>query len=596
MSNIFNIVRVSKPLHKILVALSFLILVHAVLQQVTPLLLKQIVDEIELQLKASSGNLQKLYLLIGITFGVNLLAITLESVNQRIGDYIGGRLGRFLTEKFYHKIFTLPQQYFDSEVSGKIANQLTRGIITIQDFINAATNFILPALLQSIFSIAVLSYFNIPIAVLALGIFPVYIAISHYSTKKWGREEVKKNRLEDVSRGRIQETISNIKLVKGFNTQNHEWRFVSDKLKEVIKIYDRQSTVYHILNFARNFGLEIILIIIAFIVFRNTFLGLLTLGEMVLILQLLNMLRRPIFAMSFILERVQRAESGSKEYFEILELKSAEKFALPKKLSTFKQPSLEFRNVSFHYQDTQMVLKNVSFLLDKQETVALVGHSGAGKTTIVNLILKFYEPTTGEILLNNASYKKLDHQTVRNNISLVFQDSELFSSTVRDNVAYGIRNATEKDIIKALKKANAHEFIMDLPQGIESEIGERGVKLSGGQKQRIQIARALINDAPILILDEAMSSLDAKSEKLVQDALENLFRNKLVIIIAHRFSTIQNVNRILVLDKGRIVDSGSSRELARREGIYSELLRYQIEGNQKLLEEYEIYDSSESAH
>lgn len=557
------------------------------------MLLKQIVDEIELQLKASSGNLQTLYLLIGITFGVNLLAITLESVNQRIGDYIGGRLGRFLTERFYHKIFTLPQQYFDSEVSGKIVNQLTRGIITIQDFINAAANFISPALLQSIFSIAVLAYFNIPIAVLALGIFPIYIAISHYSTKRWGREEVKKNRLEDVSRGRIQETISNIKLVKSFNTQNHEWRFVSDKLKEVIKIYDRQSTVYHILNFARNFGLEIILIIIAFIVFRNTFLGLLTLGEMVLILQLLNMLRRPLFAMSFILERIQRAESGSKEYFEILELRSAEKFALSKKLSTFKQPSLEFRNVSFRYQATQTVLKNVSFLLDKQETVALVGHSGAGKTTIVNLILKFYEPTTGEILLNNTSYKKLDHQTVRNNTSLVFQDSELFSSTVRENVAYGINNATEKEIIKALEKANAYEFVMDLPKGIKSEIGERGVKLSGGQKQRIQIARAIMHDTPILVLDEATSSLDAKSEKLVQDALENLFKNRLVIIIAHRFSTIQNVDRILVLDKGKIVDSGSSRELARREGIYSELLHYQIEGNQKLLEEYEIYDISE---
>ncbi|HRN96634.1 MAG TPA: ATP-binding cassette domain-containing protein, partial [Candidatus Levybacteria bacterium] len=218
-----------------------------------------------------------------------------------------------------------------------------------------------------------------------------------------------------------------------------------------------------------------------------------------------------------------------------------------------------------------------------------VGHSGAGKSTIVNMILKFYNPTDGSIYLNGVNYAELDHQYIRNNISLVFQDNELFSSTIRENVEYGTANASEKDVIDALKKAYAYEFVQKLPKGIDSLVGERGVKLSGGQKQRIQIARAILKNAPILIMDEATSSLDAKSEKEVQNALENLMKDKLVIIIAHRFSTIQNVNKIVVIDNGKVVDYGSPHELSKKKGVYSDLLNYQIEGNKKLLENFEIY-------
>ncbi len=355
-----------------------------------------------------------------------------------------------------------------------------------------------------------------------------------------------------------------------------------------VAIYDKQSLTYHILNFLRNFGMEAGLVIIAILVFRNTFVGILTIGEMVLILQYLNQIRWPLFAMSYILEQTQRAESGSKEFFEVLELPSVE--LLPKKETKplFSQPTIAFDHVSFEYQDSDLVLKDVSFHLSKKETVALVGHSGAGKTTLINLILKFYDPTQGSILIDGKNYKSMTHDEVRAHTSLVFQENELFSTTVFENVAYGMPKATEKDVISALKKANAYDFVMKFPKKLHAEIGERGVRLSGGQKQRIQIARAILANRPILILDEATSSLDAKSEKLVQDALEKLMKDRLVIIIAHRFSTIQNADRILVIDDGEIVDSGSPGALAKKDGIYAELLRYQIEGNQKLLEKYEL--------
>ncbi len=292
--------------------------------------------------------------------------------------------------------------------------------------------------------------------------------------------------------------------------------------------------------------------------------------------------------MSFILTRVQSAESGSKEFFEILNLESTEKFDKEEHLPKIDDATIEFKNVYFNYEKSKKILNNISFEIKKHDKVALVGHSGAGKTTVVNLILKFYSPTKGDIFLKNRNYKKLDHKFIRNNIALVFQENELFSSTVKENLTYGKIDATKEEIIKALKMANAYDFVMKLPKGIDSEVGERGVRLSGGQKQRIQIARAILKDSPILILDEATSSLDAKSEKEVQEALEHLMKNRLVIIIAHRFSTIQNVDKVIVINQGRIADFGNPQKLSRKKGIYSDLLHYQLEGNKKLLEKFEL--------
>lgn len=595
MKNIGKIVALSKPQHKWILVACVLITVQAILTQATPITLKFVVDELSKQISAGNGNYQHLTYLFGVILLINLSIVVLNSVNQRLGDFIASRLGRFLTEVFYRKILTLPQSYFDGEVSGKILNQLTRGINSIKDFINGSTNFIMPALLQAIFGIAVLAYFDLTIGLLALSVFPVYIAISNYSTKKWGALQEEKNIHEDAARGRLQEVISNMRLVKTYNTQKSEWGFVSDKFEIINKFYDRQSNQYHILNFIREFGLEVVLVIILFLIFQKTFFGNLSLGEMVLIIQLLNQLRWPLFAMSYILEQIQRASADSKTFFEVLELKSTESFITKKIAPLSKSPNITFLNVDFSYQDGEnpdstgaRILSDINLKLNKNETVALVGHSGAGKTTLINLILKLYESTSGEILLSDKKYNKSDHSWIRAHMALVFQDAELFSTTIKENVAYGLKNKSDAEIISALKKANAYEFVSKFKNGLDEEIGERGVKLSGGQKQRIQIARAILQNKPILILDEATSSLDAKSERLVQEALEKLIKGRLTIIIAHRFSTIQDADRIIVLDGGTIVDSGTPQSLAKKSGLYSELLKYQIDGNKKLLSKYEL--------
>ncbi|OGE09900.1 hypothetical protein A3A60_04915 [Candidatus Curtissbacteria bacterium RIFCSPLOWO2_01_FULL_42_26] len=589
MKNILKIIKISKTLHGIAATIVILIVASSVIELIPPILSKFIVDEILVQIKNQTGNFQKLIFLILLSFLLSLISQIITTASERLGDHFAGRLRKFLTEKFYEKVLTLPQTYFDGEISGKIVNQLNRAIFTIQTFINGSTNFILPMFLQSVLTIAVLAYYNIPIAIFVFILFPIYMTLSYYSTKKWGKYEVEKNKIEDITRGRIFEVIGNIKLVKSALAEKNEFNFAANNLTKINKIFAHQSWTFHKFDFLRNFSLILIILGIDIIAFKNTFQGNITLGTLVLIIQMVNQARRPLFAMSFILTNIQQAESGSREYFEILNLKSKEDFQKATPAKKLKNPTLEFKKVSFKYQKGQKVLQNISFKCAHGEKVALVGHSGTGKTTIVNLILKLYEPDSGTILLDSLNYQKLSTQFVRSNIALVFQDAELFSSTVLHNVAYTKPNAAKDQIIDALKLANAYDFVQKLPKGINSEIGERGVKLSGGQKQRIQIARAILKDSPILILDEATSSLDAKSEREVQIGLENLVRAKLVIIIAHRFSTIQNVNKVIVVDEGKITDIGTPQNLAKKPGVYSDLLRYQIEGNQKLLEKFEIY-------
>lgn len=586
MNYIFKIVAVAKPHQRLLWFVSFLILINAGVGLLVPLLLKLIVDQITLQLTQNQGSASLLYWLLFASFGLNFASVVLTSWSNRLGDKVSARITLHLISKFYNQILRLSQSYFDSKLSGKILNQLTRGINSIGEFMGAATNFILPAILQTVLTIGLLTYYNRTIGFLSFIIFPVYIVISHYSTKRWAKFEVQKNRLEDNYKSRITEVIQNMKLVKTVNTQAHETKFVNSLIKKYVNIYDDQSVGYHWLNFARNTLLEVVLITIIILTFKDTFSQIISMGTMVLIIQLINQLRRPLFAMSFILERIQKANTGAQEYFEIVDLPTSEAPASIKPSILYQNPSLVLNNVSFTYEKTP-VLKNISLSIKPGENIAIIGPSGAGKTTLVNLLLRLYEPESGEILLHNRPYNQLTHASLRAHFSYVFQDNELFSSTVYENVAYG-QKLSKNAVIKALKDAYAYDFVMDFPQKLNTQIGERGVKLSGGQKQRLQIARALANPAPILILDEATSSLDAKSESLVQQALLSATKTKTVIIIAHRFSTLQHVDRIIVIDKGQIVDQGSPSELANRPGVFKDLLRYQIEGNQKLLQKYDI--------
>jgi ATP-binding cassette subfamily B protein len=586
MKNISRIIRISKPLHKVFFLIMFLSLLGAMFAQLSPLVTKQIVDEIQKEIETGNGSQNTVILLTIGSFGVLMLNTLISSLIQRTGDHFGGELRRFLMRTFYDHIFRLPQSYFDTELSGKIVNQLNRGISSVEQFMKTASNFIFPSFLLAFFTIGLMFVYSPPVALFTILLFPIYTSLSMYSAKKWGKYDEQKNKHEDNSRGRIQEVITNMRLVKGFSNQKNELSYVDNEQFQVNKIYAKQSKTFHIFDFLRNTSLNLVLLGMSLVIFKGAFDGTYTFGTVVLLIELIAQIRNPLFAMSFILSQIQSTEAGTKEYFEILDLKPEENFNLEaKKKSAIDK--IKFDKVAFRYNTSENILNNIDFEISKGEKIALVGHSGAGKSTIINLITKFYNPTEGNIYLDSDSYSELSHNDVRANIALVFQENELFSTTIRENVSYG-KDSTDEAVWDALKKANAFDFVKKFKDGLDTQIGERGMRLSGGQKQRIQIARAILHDAPIVILDEATSNLDSKSESEVQNALEKLMQGRIVIIIAHRLSTIQNVNRILVISEGKVEDSGSPEELSKRDGIYRDLLKYQVAGDKKLLKNFEL--------
>jgi ATP-binding cassette subfamily B protein len=326
-------------------------------------------------------------------------------------------------------------------------------------------------------------------------------------------------------------------------------------------------------------------------VFVHTALGRFTLGDMVLLTQLLSQMRFPIFNMSFIVDSFQRAVAGSKDYFEVMAIAPAVADSPSAKSLKIRDAHIVYDAVSFGYTQGKRVLHDVSFDVAAGERVAFVGESGEGKTTLTSLLLRLYDVDEGVVRIDGTSIADVTQTSLREHIAMVFQEPALFSGTIRENIAYGKPGADKKAIERAAKAANAHEFIMRFEQGYDTEIGERGLKLSGGQKQRIAIARAILKDAPILILDEATSSLDSRSEHQVQEALDRLMHGRTTLIIAHRLSTIAQVDRIVTLKAGRVDEIGTPNELAKTGGIYAQLLALQLgatEAAKKKLAKYEI--------
>jgi ATP-binding cassette subfamily B protein len=313
-------------------------------------------------------------------------------------------------------------------------------------------------------------------------------------------------------------------------------------------------------------------------------------GQAVALILYAMQIRIPIFTISFLVENTQKAVADSRDYFEVMNLKPHIADQPGAKKLNVKKGAIEFDHVSFA-NDNKPVLNDISLTIKPDTKVALVGESGEGKTTLTNVLLRLYEPQNGAIFIDSQNINEVSQKSLRQNIGVVFQDPALFSGTIRENIAYSDLKASPAKVEAAAKAANAHEFIKELEKGYDTQIGERGLKLSGGQKQRIAIARALLKDAPILVLDEATSSLDSKSEQMVQEALERLMKGRTTIIIAHRLSTIQNVDEIITLQGGKVSEVGSPAELAKSGGIYDQLLKLQLghtDATKKKLKAYDI--------
>lgn len=588
---------------KLYVFMSVFVVITSLLSLVTPLLIKQIVDIIVSQINGKASDYSQILWILAAIIITDLFISTFTAISQWIGgDILTVKLETYLSKKFYEHVLGLNIGYFDNEITGKIVNKLYRGIASITDFIkNMLSNF-LPFFLSAIVTVFLLAKYSLLIAVLLAILFPIYILISHKSSMDWEKYEKRKNKINDFSQGRVFESLLGIRVVKAFAAEAHELVSFAKSRTEIESLTTDQTKKWHSYDFFRRVVLNIILFAIFTYIVYWTYHKRFTIGEMTLLIQLVNQARFPLFAMSFILGQIQQASAGSADFFKVLETENkivdkpyAKTLVMPKKIIN-NVPIIKFQNICFDYNGGKKVLENINFQIQANEKLALVGESGEGKSTIVNLLLRYYQPQNGEILINNQNIKDVSQKSLHSSIAVVFQESLLFSGTIMENIRYGKPQASDSEIIEAAKAANAHEFIEDLSDRYKSLIGERGVKLSGGQKQRIAIARAILKNAPIIILDEATSSLDSKSEMLVQKGLVRLLKDRTSIIIAHRLSTISSADHILVIHKGTVAEYGTSAELLKKDGLYAQLVKLQQsllripldEGKTNKLKEFDI--------
>lgn len=526
----------------------------------------------------------------GVFLGLSLIALAASNIGGWYGDMMAVRTRRQLSDRYYRHLFTLPQKYYDGEITGKIINRLTRAITEVTQFLQFFSNNLLQMLLTMVVTVIILAIYNWMIAVLFLILVPVNLYLTAKTSVKWQKFETRKNRHFDIASGRFAEVIGQMRLVKSFGTQKREAAAFDRRLGKMVNITADQSRHWHVMNALRGLAFGIVSAAIFCILFFNAAEGSITIGDLVMLLTLVQQAIWPLDNLSYFVDSFQRAVTNSKDYIAALE-EVPETDDASKRLKVARG-DIVFSGINFAYDDDKVqVLHDVSFEVKAGQKVALVGESGGGKSTIANLLMRLYEPSSGRISIDDQSISKVSRASVRSQIATVFQDAALFSGTIRENIAYATPDATDEQIEKAARAANAWKFINDLPDGVETEIGERGIKLSGGQKQRISIARALLKDAPILILDEATSALDSKAEQEVQQALDRLMKNRTTLIIAHRLSTIANVDAIVTLAKGHVDEIGTPAELAKSGGIYAELLALQLgagEEAKKRLAQYDI--------
>lgn len=562
----------------------------AAMSQLQPLFTKGAIDQITNLLHGGKANVGLVALFAILIFLTDVGQTLLSNIGGYYGDMLAVKLQRFMSLRYYEHLLSLPQSYFDMELSGKIINRMNRGINQITDFIQMLSNNFLQFIFSTVFSLLIVAYYAWPVALMLLLLYPIFIILTAKTSTKWQGYQKVINQEQDVALGRFTETIGQVKAVKSFIQEKRELKFFHKRFNTVVRTTQPQSRFWHRQDIFRRLVLNLIFLGVTVYVFVETAHGVYSLGTMVLLIQYAALIRIPIFSISFLVDQSQRAVANTKDYFEVMDAEPEITDQIGAKSLKITQGEVIFSDVVFAYDKTP-VLNGVDFTLEPNTKVALVGESGEGKTTITSLLLRLYEVSGGKIMIDGQNINDITQLSLRNAIGVVFQDPALFSGTIKENIAYANEKATLEQVVAAAKAANAHEFIEKFENGYDSEIGERGLKLSGGQKQRIAIARALLKDAPILILDEATSSLDSKSEHMVQGALEHLMNNRTTLIIAHRLSTISHVDKIITLRAGKVDEIGTPTKLAKSGGIYAELLKLQqdkTEATKKKLRDYEI--------
>lgn len=563
----------------------FFALVAAAISLTYPMVVRYITNHVlaEYELsKAAPIILQLLFVMLGLAI--------LEFVSTFFISYQGHIMGAKMEYDMRNDLFTHYQKlsftFYDNQKTGQLMSRITNDLFDISELCHHGPEDIVISIIKSVGAFVILFGINPWLTLLVFAFLPVMFLFANHMKVKMNRAFRKnRERIAEIN-AQVEDNLSGIRVVKSFANEEAE----IDKFHEGNSrfVESKKNSYWSMASFHSGLTLFTALINVAMIAGGSLFIsyGIIEISDLLTFLLYINTLIEPVRKLINFTETFQNGMTGFERFCEILDIEPDIMDSKNALTLSDVRGEIEFKNVAFKYNGTNSeVFRNINLKVEAGEYVALVGSSGVGKTTMCSLIPRFYEVSEGSITLDGTDIRNISLRSLRRNIGIVQQDVYLFAGTVKDNIRYGNLDATDEEVIEAAKNANAHDFIMELPDGYDTFIGQRGIKLSGGQKQRLSIARVFLKNPPILIFDEATSSLDNESEKVVQDSLERLAKNRTTFVIAHRLSTIRNAKRILVLTEKGIKETGTHEELLEKNGIYAALYRMTYERKPEIAEQ-----------
>ena len=516
-----------------------------------------------------------------LTWCVALLVIYLvqaimQYFMQYQGHVVGVRMQADMRRDVFEHLQKLPFSYFDEHKTGVIMSRIVNDLMDISEFAHHGPEDLFISLVSVVGSFIILCTINIPLTLITFAVLPFLIL---FVVKKRTAMTIafRKNRIEIAEvNASLENSIAGVRVARAFTGEQEEAKKFDENNQRYVTVRERAYRVMAEFFSGTNFLTSLMNVVVltggGYCVYR----GVINVGDMVAYMLFINMFVNPIKKLIQFVEMFQNAITGYTRFQELMNIEVEQEEPDAVDLKDVRG-EITFDNVSFQYNEGKEVLSNISMTFPQGEMVAIVGPSGGGKTTLCHLIPRFYEITQGSICIDGQDIRKVTRRSLRSKIGIVQQDVFLYTGTIIDNIAYGKLGASREEVYEAAKKANIHDYIMSLPEGYDTFVGERGVKLSGGQKQRISIARVFLKNPPILILDEATSALDNVTENYIQDSLDELCKNRTTIVVAHRLSTIKNADEIIVMDRDGIQERGTHTQLLEKDnGIYRELYEAQF--------------------
>ncbi|UVJ33796.1 SAV1866 family putative multidrug efflux ABC transporter [Staphylococcus aureus] len=543
-----------------------------------PLLIKYAIDGvINNHALTTDEKVHHLTIAIGIALFIFVIVRPpIEFIRQYLAQWTSNKILYDIRKKLYNHLQALSARFYANNQVGQVISRVINDVEQTKDFILTGLMNIWLDCITIIIALSIMFFLDVKLTLAALFIFPFYILTVYVffgRLRKLTRE--RSQALAEVQ-GFLHERVQGISVVKSFAIEDNEAKNFDKKntnfLTRALKHTRWNAYSFAAINTVTDIGPIIVIGVGAYLAIS----GSITVGTLAAFVGYLELLFEPLRRLVASFTTLTQSFASMDRVFQLIDEDYDIKNGVGAQPIEIKQGRIDIDHVSFQYNDNEdPILKDINLSIEKGETVAFVGMSGGGKSTLINLIPRFYDVTSGQILIDGHNIKDFLTGSLRNQIGLVQQDNILFSDTVKENILLGRPTATDEEVVEAAKMANAHDFIMNLPQGYDTEVGERGVKLSGGQKQRLSIARIFLNNPPILILDEATSALDLESESIIQEALDVLSKDRTTLIVAHRLSTITHADKIVVIENGHIVETGTHRELIAKQGAYEHLYSIQ---------------------